>query len=184
LQEVLIGKRGQTMSMHWSDLFIALYLFIAWCWNLPPDAPSKILLGRFSRVIVWPGLWHGWSMFAPIPLKTSRRLAVQVEYSDGSSYEWRPPGSVPQGYWGSFLHAHYRKYTDNVCSGKIKGLSWCLADVALRRLAQRVPANATPVRVAVIQESWPVDLKVPLAIKAEPIRKILFDQRLANGVLK
>jgi hypothetical protein len=172
------------MALYWSDLFIVLYLFIAWCWNLPEDSPAKILVKPLSRFVSWTGLWHGWSMFAPIPLRTSRRVAVQVEYADGSKYEWRPPGSLPVGYWQSFLHALYRKYTDNVCSGKIKGLRWSLADAALRRLAERFPNQPAAVNVTVIQESWPVDLKAPQPVNAEPIRKIIFQQRLVNGALK
>jgi hypothetical protein len=169
--------------MHWSDVFIVAYLLLAWGWNLPSDLPSKILISPASKVIVWLGLWHGWSMFAPIPLKTSRRVAVQVKYADGSHYEWRPPGSVPVGPFQSFLHALYRKYTDNVCGGKIKHLSWCLADVALRRLEEKLPAKPAAVHVAVIQESWPVDLKSPEPPK-EPTRKVLFEQQLTDGVLK
>jgi hypothetical protein len=65
------------MTTHWSDLFIVLYVFIAWCWNLPDDSPGRRIVVPLSRFVQWLGLWHAWNMFAPNPVRESRRLAVQ-----------------------------------------------------------------------------------------------------------
>jgi hypothetical protein len=122
-------------------------------------------------------------MFAPNPVRESRRLAVQVEYADGSKYEWRPPGTLPEGYFEDFLHAHHRKFTEVVCAGKVKELRWSLVEFALRRLAEKVPTHAKPVHVLLVEEKWPVklgDVEQPM----EPVQTKLFEQRLVNGVLK
>ena len=168
---------------HWSDLAIVTYLFIAWCWNLPEDSPAKRLVQPLSRVVSWLGLWHAWNMFAPNPVRESRRLAVQVEYADGSRYEWRPPGTLPEGYFQDFLHAHHRKFSEVVCAGKVKELRWSLVDFALRRLTEKVSNKAAPVRVSLVEEKWPVKLG-ELQQPTEPVRNILFEHRLVDGVLK
>jgi hypothetical protein len=167
-----------------SDVFILAFLLLIWCWNLPEDLPGRILIRPFSKIVVWLGLWHGWSMFAPIPLRVSRRVAIQVEYADGTKLEWRPPGSIPVGYWRSFLHALHRKFTDQVCAGKIKNIRWCMADVALRRLAAKFPQKPVPIHVAVIEESWAVNSETLKSVTGDPKRTVLFEQRLATGVLK
>ncbi len=169
--------------MHWSDLFIVLFLFIAWFWNLPEDAPGKWLVRPLGKVVYWIGLWHGWNMFAPNPVRASRRLAVRVDYADGSRYEWRPPGALPEGFWSAFLHAHHRKFTDNVASGKVKGLRGALAGYAVKKLGEKVPAGAMAVNVAVVEESWPVKLG-EVEQPTEPTVKTLFEQKLGAGELK
>lgn len=169
--------------MHWSDLFIIVYLLIAWCWNYPDDAPQKWLVKPLTRVVQWLGLWHSWNMFAPNPVRESRRLAVQVEYADGSKYEWRPPGTLKEGYWQDFLHAHHRKFTEVVCSGKVKALQWSVVDFAIRQLAGKAATAAAPVHVMLIEEKWPVKLDV-LEQPSEPVRKTLFEQKIVDGVFK
>jgi hypothetical protein len=162
---------------------IVLYLVIIWCWNLPEDSPSKWLIRPLTRPVLWLGLWHGWNMFAPNPVRESRRLAVQVQYADGSRYEWRPPGTLPEKYWPAFLHARFRKFVENVCVGKIKSLRPSLAEYGLRRLGEVVPGNPVPTHVAIIEESWPVVLgKLPQP-NAEPVRKVLFEGQVVNGRL-
>lgn len=171
------------MSVHWSDLAIVVYLFIAWCWNLPPDVPAKLLISPLSRFVSWMGLWHGWNMFAPNPIRSSRRLAVQVQYADGSRYEWRPPGSLPEGYWRSFVHSHFRKFASNVSAGKTKGLRWSLADFGIRSLNRIVLDKSVPVHVAIVEEEWPVSIGGSNPMSAEPKRKVVFEQQLVDGKL-
>jgi hypothetical protein len=169
--------------MHWSDALIVMWLFVAWCWNLPEDSPGKWLVRPLARVVSWLGLWHGWNMFAPNPIRSSRRLAVRVEYADGSKYEWRPPGTLPEGYWRAFLHAHHRKFSDNAAAGKVKGLRWSLAELALERLNEKVARGLVPVHVAIVEENWPIKLG-ELVQPAEPAVKTLFEQQLNEGALR
>ena len=173
------------MTLQWSDVFIAVFLWIAWSWSLPDDAPAKRLVNQLSRWISWIGLWHSWRMFAPNPTRSTRRLLVQVEYADGSRYEWRPPGTLPEGAWFAFLHSRFRKFTDNVSAGKVKGLRWSIADYAVRRFSNLIPGKPGLSRIVVMEESWDVKLDpAQTNTAAEPKLKVLFQQRTSNGTLK
>jgi len=170
---------------HWSDLFIVIFLWIAWSWSLPEDAPAKWLVNHVAKLISWLGLWHSWRMFAPNPTSTTRRLVVLVEYADGSKYEWRPPGTLPEGAWPAFLHSRFRKFTDNASAGKAKGLQWSMADYAVRRFDKLLGGNRSLTHVAIVEESWDVHFaQEPASGVAEPRRKVLFEQRTTDGVLK
>lgn len=171
------------MIGRWSDCVIVVYLLIVWCWNLPDDSPGKWLISPLARLVSWLGLWHSWNMFAPNPIKSSRRIAVQVKYADGSQYEWRPPGTLPESYWPAFLHARFRKFAENVRSGKIKSLRSSFAEYGLRRLAEIVPGSSVAAHVAIVEEIWPVKLGKPPQPNAEPIRKVLFERQVVNGRL-
>jgi hypothetical protein len=178
-------QRGLIMVPHWSDLFIVAFVWIAWSWSLPEDAPAKWLVNQVAKFVSWIGLWHSWRMFAPNPTRSTRRLVVLVEYADGSKYEWRPPGTLPEGPWPAFLHSRFRKFTDNVSAGKVKGLQWSTADYAVRRFARLLGAERVLVHVAVLEESWDVRLdQQPATGAAEQKRKVLFEQHTADGVLK
>jgi hypothetical protein len=173
------------MSLHWSDVFIVAFLWIAWSWSLPEDAPAKWLVNRVSRFVTWIGLWHSWRMFAPNPTRTTRRLLVQVEYADGSKYEWRPPGTLPESAWPAFLHSRFRKFTDNVSAGKVKGLRWSIADYAVRRFAKLLPGKPVLAHVVVMEESWDVKLDpAQISSTTEPKLKVLFEQHPSDGALK
>lgn len=177
------GAFKSNMNGAWQDILIVLFLVIAWCWNAPDNSPAKLLVYPLRRFVSFFGLWHSWNMFAPNPIRSSRRLAVEVRYADGSRYEWRPPGTLPETFWQAFLHARFRKFAENVRAGKIKSLQASLADYALRRLAKVVPAGAMATHVSIVEEIWTIHLGELPAADAPPIRKTVFERPVVNGGL-
>ena len=66
------------------DLFILVWCLFALSWNLPSDFFAKRCVSKFKTVILWTGLWHGWSMFAPTPVQVEKRWSVRLTMKDGS----------------------------------------------------------------------------------------------------
>jgi hypothetical protein len=67
------------------NVFIASWLLLFLAWDLPPQARLYRLIRRASRFILYAGLDHDWSMFAPCPPKGNFFAEFEIAYADGTS---------------------------------------------------------------------------------------------------
>ncbi|MEM9410039.1 MAG: hypothetical protein AAGA30_02930 [Planctomycetota bacterium] len=99
-------------------LFIISYLLMAWCWNLPDDSSSKVFIKQFRKLIVWAGLWHSWSMFAPNPVSVERRFTLEVFEKSGQKHDIDLPTLRNLNAWQGFKRVRERKFQMNLASKK------------------------------------------------------------------
>ncbi|MEP3478207.1 MAG: hypothetical protein ABJZ55_03060 [Fuerstiella sp.] len=100
------------------DIFIVTLLLWFWCYDLPSDSPAKRMVRPLERPFCWLGLWHGWSMFAPDPLRVNRRLRAELQYTDGTVDEWRPVEPQRSNWFLDWLWFRYFKYQSSVLGGR------------------------------------------------------------------
>ena len=68
--------------------------------------------------VLYAGLWHKWSMFAPSPYSLNYDLRANVEFKDGSKKEWVWPRMEELSMWKRLSKERFRKwrelmFTDN-----------------------------------------------------------------------
>jgi len=92
------------------NLFIICYLALAFLWNLPNDSFAKRCIQKIKPLILWPGLWHSWSMFAPSPIKVERRLSVLLTMKDGTTETHELFKVQEASKWAAFVGVRERKF--------------------------------------------------------------------------
>jgi len=75
-----------------TSIIIPILLMFMWCWDYPADHPLKRFCRMFASPLIYFGLWHGWSMFAPEPIHVNRRIRALLTFEDGTIEEWCPVG--------------------------------------------------------------------------------------------
>jgi hypothetical protein len=60
--------------------------------------------------MVWSGLWHSWSMFAPSPVQFERRLEVLLTMKDGATETHELFKIHEASVWRAFLGVRDRKF--------------------------------------------------------------------------
>jgi len=100
----------QTMPSLAIDLLIVLYLILAFSWSLPNDFFAKRCIQKVKPVILWAGLWHSWSMFAPSPILVERRLSVLLTLNDGTTESHDLLKMHELGKWTAFSAVRERKF--------------------------------------------------------------------------
>jgi len=69
------------------SLFCICMIFFLWGWNLPDGRFSRHLLKKITKPVIWLGLNHSWSMFAPRPITTDELIRFKITLEDQSSVE-------------------------------------------------------------------------------------------------
>ena len=115
------------------DVFIVVMLIWLWCWDLPADLPARKFIALIQKPFLWLGLWHGWAMFAPDPLRVNRRLKAVIRYADGAVDEWRPVEPRRSNWFLDLLWFRHFKYQFSVLSGSNKVLWKPLCDWLVRQ---------------------------------------------------
>jgi hypothetical protein len=77
------------------SLFCICIIYFLWGWNLPDGRFSRHLLKKITKPVIWLGLNHSWSMFAPRPITTDEVIRFIITFEDKSSVE------VPVDYFPS-----------------------------------------------------------------------------------
>lgn len=89
------------------SLFCICMIFFLWGWNLPDGRFSRHLLKKLTRPVIWLGLNHSWSMFAPRPITTDELIRFKITFEDQSSVEMPVdyfPSLGVQTYSGDVRH--------------------------------------------------------------------------------
>jgi hypothetical protein len=155
------------------NVFIVVYLFIAWGWDLPD--PS--FLRRITRVpfVRWLGLWYTWKLFAPKPINYSRELGIELYMENGGTVE---ACGLPETEFATrpeMTRSRHRKLVEHLISTADKTNlreSYCYYLVHHSPLAhmpiKRVKLYATKCEVAA-----PGTVKTP-----KPSRKLVYSYRV------
>ncbi len=101
-----------------TDAFILILLAFLWFWDYPPDHPSKKITRMLGFPFVYLGLWHGWSMFAPDPIRVNRRLRAVIRFNDGALEEWCPLWARTSNRLLDMFYVRTYKYQHSVVSGE------------------------------------------------------------------
>ena len=101
-----------------TDCFVLLLLVFLWCWDYPADHPAKRLVRKAGMPLVYIGLWHGWSMFAPDPIRVNRRLRAMIRFNDGSQEERCPLWARTSNRLLDMCYVRTFKYQHSVVSGE------------------------------------------------------------------
>jgi hypothetical protein len=115
------------------DLFIAAYLFVAWCWRHPPGTAGHTLTAPLAGFVRWIGLGQNWSMFSPNPATASADLEVIIRRQSGAALVWTPPRLETLSRWRAFLWFRHRAHANAIMSGWAVAGRDTLASYLLRR---------------------------------------------------
>ncbi len=127
-----------------TNLFIILYLVIAWTWHLPKDSHAKRLVDKASPVVMWLGLWHSWKMFAPQPSLVNRRLIIELVHANRKKVVIADTNLESLSRWSSFLNCRERKYHSNLAGPDYKSHQDALCRYAASHFSN---SNSPVVRV-------------------------------------
>lgn len=72
-------------------------------WNLPDSGLRRSIIPVVTPLMRATGLNQSWTVFAPDPPRLSLEVVARIDYSDGTSAQWRPPE-------GGTLVGPYRTY--------------------------------------------------------------------------
>ncbi len=115
------------------NVFIAVYLFVAWAWRHPVGTVGRLATEPLVRVVRWLGLGQDWSMFTPNPAFTGADLQVIVKRRSGAALVWEPPHTEDLSGWGAFRFFRYRAYANAMMSSWAAGSRASLAEYLLRK---------------------------------------------------
>jgi hypothetical protein len=98
------------------SLFFVAHVVAIVSWSLPYKSSAKRLIDTITAPYMqFTGLWQGWDMFAPDPLKEQQRLDATVTFADGRSAAWEFPLMHKLGMFERYPKERYRKWSqDNV----------------------------------------------------------------------
>jgi len=94
-------------------LISALIVLILYCgslWILPDSAGRSTLLEPFTPVILYIGLCHKYTMFAPNPKNINLDIDAKVTFSDGSTTVWQYPRIERLGLYERIQKERFRKF--------------------------------------------------------------------------
>jgi hypothetical protein len=131
---------------------IIFHLMAIVSWSLPFDIGAKKLIDRLSGPYMRiTGLWQGWDMFAPEPMRLRVHVEAQVTRRDGSTVMWKVPDLETLGLFERYQKERYRKWGhDNVRNDS----GWRLWEPTAQYIARQfVDPQNPPVRVE-LRRRW------------------------------
>lgn len=97
---------------------IIFFLFHTFCilvWGLPKlSSFHQELKNSIQPYMLWSGLWQGWDMFSPDPLRLNASIEATVTFEDGSQSLWVFPKMQELGYGERYVKERYRKWRERV----------------------------------------------------------------------
>jgi hypothetical protein len=164
------------------NAFIVIYLLFAWVWNGGDGSVLKKLLWRCKRPYVWLGLWHGWAMFAPEPLRLNRQVVAEIHLAGGGMRVWTFKGVDGMSRWRAFLMMRDRKFEANLFDGEFAFLTRpALAEWLVRHftgLGDRVT------KVVLVCEQWLIPNPYGPTPPPDPelVRKVMYTRAVGKVV--
>jgi hypothetical protein len=139
------------------NVFIGLHVFALFFWGLPDGPFRNRMIKPVEKYFVFSGLWHTWTMFAPMPLIVHFDVRGEVKYRDGSVAEWIAPRMEDLSIWDRVRKERFRKWREKVRTNDYRAV-WPETARFIAREMNRRPDNP-PVQVKLIRK-W-VDLPKP-----------------------
>lgn len=96
------------------NVFIVLMLVIIWLYDLPITKMYEPLRRVMDKALKWAGLSHGWSMFAPSPSDTNRRLTAEFLLNNGEIVEYPIWDFGTLGKLQAVIKGRHRKLREKV----------------------------------------------------------------------
>ncbi|WP_437729219.1 hypothetical protein [Sorangium sp. So ce861] len=158
------------MTFYLANAFIVAYLLFAWGVSSPTPTVTRRKLGALIRYLRFLGLSQSWSMFAPDPLRASRRLLVEMRLRDGSSLVWASPEVHRMPPREKFLHVRTAKFFGELYRGTNRGLRRPFAEYLMAEL------GVDPGEVSKVELSCVASLVLPPgspAVHTPPQRSLL-----------
>lgn len=148
-------------------------------------------MGALNRVteplMLRSGLWHGWAMFAPVPLRVNVSLEADVLLADGSRVTWVAPRMEQLGYLERYRKERYRKWRERV---RLDAYAAVWPDTA-RWVARQASRPEAPARHVTLVRRWgpiprPVGPWLPPRLAAPVLteRQEFFRYAVAPGDLR
>ncbi len=94
--------------------FIVWHLLAIGLWSLPDSPLQARLVQPFRAYLLWTGLWQGWSMFAPDPLRINIDLDATIAFQDGTHAQWIFPRMERLGIFERYQKERYRKWRERI----------------------------------------------------------------------
>lgn len=125
-----------------NTLVLLTLLFVVF-WDSNPRSPGRRALEWAFQPLLYIGLWHGWSMFAPDPIHIIQRLKAVIVLDDGSVEEWSPDSSRPETRLVNLLYARSFKYEHSLCTQRFPQLLLALCRYLCRDIESAQPGVLT-----------------------------------------
>ncbi|HUS35955.1 MAG TPA: hypothetical protein VM680_11445 [Verrucomicrobiae bacterium] len=136
------------------NCFIAIHVVILFLWGLPSNIFAVKTTAPFARYVLFTGLWHRWSMFAPSPYTLNYDMRAQIEFQDGSSKQWIWPRMEEFSLWKRIPKERFRKWRELMFNDSFAG-SWRHNAKFIARQVNSNPANP-PVKVTLTRFWSPI----------------------------
>ncbi len=135
-----------------TTVFIVIHLIAIYSWAMPPasgswNGPKRFIDGIFRPYLLFTGLWQGWDMFAPDPLRINTYLEADITFEDGSTARWKFPRMEHMGKFRAYYKERWRKWAaDNVRLDRNSGL-WPDAARYVARIHAKMPSPPKQVKL-------------------------------------
>jgi hypothetical protein len=156
------------------NCFIAVHVVILFLWGLPGNNFLFKARAPVARYVLFTGLWHRWSMFAPSLYKVNYDMRARVEFKDGSVKEWIWPRMEELSVWQRIPKERFRKWRELMFKDTLMA-TWRSNAKFIARQMNSNSANP-PVKVTLVRFWSPIappNLKVdyqPLPKKMPPTK--------------
>ena len=101
-----------------TDVFIMGWLLFAWNWDRPVTDPGRRVAALVGTPLLFLGLWHGWAMFAPDPIRFHRKLRAVILFDNGQAEHWEPLTADRESWLTRMWHVRNYKYQNAVLCGR------------------------------------------------------------------
>ena len=98
------------------------------------------------------GLWQGeWNLFAPEPIKVTRRTGVEMVHANGSTYLWSSPRWETFTPADRFLGFRSAEFYDAIVLDDNRGAWPCFLDYAVEKYGREVGGSGKIVKANLIR---------------------------------
>jgi hypothetical protein len=94
------------------NVLITFHIALLFLWGLPDNRFARIVTNPVRPYILFAGLWHNWSMFAPSPYTLNFDMRAHVEFKDGSAKDWNWPRMEKLSFWKRIPKERFRKWRE------------------------------------------------------------------------
>lgn len=108
----MLSHFGQNVII---NIFIIIYIYVAWYWSHPDSPAAKIILMPFIRsIVIHFGLWHSWSVFVD-PSRHNNTIVANIELDDGTKERHIVYNLDTGMFMGRRATVRDIKYIENLC---------------------------------------------------------------------
>ena len=132
------------------QVFVIFHLVAFIAWGMPSSPFRTRVVKLFASYINGFGLWHGWDMFAPVPLGINFNFTAKVEFEDGRTTGWAAPRMERLSLVRRFQKERYRKWRERILSEDYQAI-W--GDTA-RFIARQFNNSTNPPAMVYLTRSW------------------------------